>query len=61
MTNFCLKSLSRDQEGGGLRLGSKEEGPKCVCLVGGGGGAVFASLVGDKILNFGQKSNVLTS
>ena len=51
MTNFCLKSLSRDQEGGGLRLGSKEEGPKCVCVVGMGG--LFLP-VGDKILNFGQ-------
>ena len=54
MTNFCLKSLSRDQEGGGLRLGSKEEGPKCVCVVGGGGGGGLFLPVGDKILNFGQ-------
>ena len=59
MSNLCQKVLSKDQRGGGgggLRLGSKEEGPKgvpvCVCVLGGGG--CFASLVGDKFLNFGQ-------
>ena len=32
---FCQKGLSRDQ-GGGVRVGSKEDGPKGVSVWGGG-------------------------
>ena len=39
--------------GGGLRLGSKEEGPKGVCDSERGGGC-FASVVCDNFLNFFQ-------
>ena len=51
LTNFYQKGLSRDQVGGGLRLGSKEEGTRGVS-VGVCGGGCFASLVGDNLLNF---------
>ena len=49
---FCQKGLSRDQ-GGGVRVGSKEDGPKGVSVWGGAVLPVWL-VIGDKFLKFCQ-------